>query len=313
MKNTRLLIGLLGWMCCASTVGTAVAQETAGAGGIPAHVVVTVEPKHGSNAPAVTREDVMVFEGHDRDTVTDWIPFKGDRAGLELFILIDDDSSTNLGSQIEDIRKFINAQPASTKIGVAYMQNGIGRVLQDPTSDHAQAAKVLRLPMGSSGANASPYFSLEDLIKKWPPSNERREILMISDGIDREYGGGDINNPYLQAAIDEAGKAGILVSAIYTPGVGHFAHSYWQNYWGQLYLSELAEKTGGEAYYIGFSGSPVTFTPYLEDLGRRLQNQYLLGFLAKPGKKAAWRQIRLKTEVSNVDLISAGRVWISAE
>jgi hypothetical protein len=313
MKKALLLFGFVGWMCWVGAIGSAVAQEPGGAGGIPAHIVVTVEPKHGSNAPVVNREDVMVYEGHDRDTVTDWIPLKGDRAGVELFILIDDESSTSLGSQIDDIRKFIDAQPASTKIGVAYMQNGIARVLQDPTSDHAQAAKVLRLPMGSSGANASPYFSLSDLVKKWPASSERREILMVSDGIDREYGAGDLNNPYLQAAIDDAGKVGIIVSAIYTPGVGHFAHSYWQNYWGQLYLSELAEKTGGEAYYIGFTGSPVTFAPYLEDLGRRLQNQYLLGFLAKPQKKSGWRQVRLKTEVPNVDLISASRVWIAAE
>ena len=290
---------------------TAIAQQTPSAGGVPSHIVVTVEPKHGTEAPAIRQEDVMVYQGHDRVTVTGWTPLKGDRAGLELFVLIDDELSSMVGNQLDDIRKFINEQPASTKVGIAYMQNGIAQVLQEPTSDHEQAAKAVRLPMGVSGANASPYCSLSDLVKKWPQSNERRAVLMVSDGIDRYYGTGDLQDPYLEAAIDDAAKAGIIVSAIYSPGAGHFGHSYWLNYWGQIYLSELADKTGGEAYYIGFTGAPVTFTPYLDSLNRRLGNQYLLEFLAKPPKKAGWVQIRLRTEVQNVDLISAGRVWVS--
>jgi len=311
--NEFVAVGLCSLAICVGAVGRGVAQQAPAAVGVPAQIVVTVEPKHGSTVPPINRDDVMVFEGHDRDTVTDWIPAQGDRAGLELFFLIDDEASTSLGSQLEDIRQFINGQPASAKIGVAYMQDGTARVLQAPTNDHAAAAKALRLPMGSGAANASPYFSLSDLVKKWPASNERREILMVSDGIDRYYGTGSADDPYVDAAIDDAVKAGIIVSAIYSPGLGHYAHSYWQNYWGQIYLSQMAEKTGGEAYYIGFTGAPVSFSPYLEDLGRRLQHQYFLSFLAKPPKKSGWQQIRIRTEVPNVDLVSAGRIWLNVE
>ena len=312
MRKTNLpSLTLFVFLFALASLECAAAQQAPSAGGIPVHILVTVEPKHGSNVPVITRDDVMVHQGKDRDQVTDWTPAQGDRAALELFILIDDDANTSLGSQLEDIRQFINAQPSTTKIGVAYMQNGIARVAQEPTSDHAQAAKALRLPMGAGGANASPYFSLSDLVKKWPSGAERREVLMVSDGIDRYYGEGDLEDPYLQAALDDAGKAGIVVSAIYTPGVGHYGHSYWQNYWGQIYLSQLADKTGGEAYYIGFTGAPVTFAPYLDDVARRLEHQYFLGFLAKPEKKSGWQQIRLSTEIPNVDLVSAGRVYVS--
>jgi hypothetical protein len=312
MRKTNLpSLTLFVFLFALASLECAAAQQAPSAGGIPVHILVTVEPKHGSNVPVITRDDVMVHQGKDRDQVTDWTPAQGDRAALELFILIDDDANTSLGSQLEDIRQFINAQPSTTKIGVAYMQNGIARVAQEPTSDHAQAAKALRLPMGAGGANASPYFSLSDLVKKWPTGAERREVLMVSDGIDRYYGEGDLEDPYLQAALDDAGKAGIVVSAIYTPGVGHYGHSYWQNYWGQIYLSQLADKTGGEAYYIGFTGAPVTFAPYLDDVARRLEHQYFLGFLAKPEKKSGWQQIRLSTEIPNVDLVSAGRVYVS--
>jgi hypothetical protein len=291
--------------CGASAAG----QQSAN--GVPAHMVVTVEPHHGSEVPPVNREDVMVYEGKDRDAVIEWIPAQGDRAGLELFIMLDDGADSSLGQQLQDLRKFIDAQPASTKIGIAYMQNGTARIEQNLTSDHAQAAKALRLPMGIRGANGSPYFSLTDLIKRWPESPERREVLMASDGVDLFYGSGDLLDPYVDEAIQNAQRAGILVSAIYTPGVGHFGHSYWQTYWGQLYLAQLADKTGGEAYYIGFNGPPVSFAPYLEDLDHRLSHQYFLTFLAKPPKKAGWQPVKLRTEVPKVDLVSADRIYVA--
>ena len=289
------------------------AQQASGGNGVPVHMVVTVEPHKGKDVPAIQREDVMVYEGKERDTVTDWVPAQGEHAALELFIMLDDGANASLGTQLEDLRKFINEQPTTAKIGIAYMQNGVARVVQNPTSDHEQAAKALRLPMGIRGANGSPYFSLIDLIKRWPESTARREVMMASDGIDRYYGTGDLLDPYLQEAIELAQHAGIQVSAIYTPGVGHFGHSYWQTYWGQLYLAQLAEKTGGEAYYIGFNGPPVAFTPYLEDLASRLNHQYFLGFLAKPPKKPGLQPVKLRTEVPNADLVSADRVWVGAE
>jgi hypothetical protein len=291
--------------------GTAcLSAQAPAANGIPVRTVVTAESQHGSNPPVINREDVMVFEGHDRDTVTDWVPAQGDNAALELFVMLDDGSNVTVGNQLEDIRQFIVGQPASTKIGIAYMQDGIARIVQNLTSDHEQAAKALRLPEGIPGANGSPYFSLSDLVKKWPQSTARREVVMASDGIDRYYGSGDLLDPYLDAAIEDALKAGILVSAIYTPGVGHFSHSYWMTYWGQLYLSKLAERTGGEAYYIGFTGTPVSFSPFLDETAHRLNNQYLLTFLAKPPKKAGLQQIRIRTEVPKVDLVGPKEVYV---
>jgi hypothetical protein len=279
--------------------------------GVPVHIVVTVEARKGEETPVINREDVMVHEGHDRDQVIEWVPARGEHASLELMILLDDGSNTTLGTQLDDIRRFTNSQPETTMVGVAYMRNGVAQVVQNLTSDHALAAKALRLPLGTIGVNGSPYFSLTDLVKRWPATTARRAVVMATDGIDRYYGTGDLQDPYLDEAIDNALRAGITVSAIYTPGIGHYGHSYWQTYWGQIYLSRLAEETGGEAYYIGFTGLPVSFTPFLEDVGKRLAHQYLLTFLAKPPRKADWQRIRLMTEVPNVDLVAPGKVWVT--
>lgn len=287
------------------------AQESSAPAGPSVNLVATVEARHGSNVPTITREDVMVYQGRDRDKVTDWQPLQGDHAGLELFILLDDSSNVSLGSQLEDIRQFMIAQPASTKIGIAYMQNGIAQVLQNLTSDHMLAAKALRLPLGSPGANASPYFSLGDLIKRWPGNPERREVIMISDGIDRYWGSGP-DNAYVDTVIEQAQRAGVIVYTIYTPGEGHYGHSYWRTYWGQNYLSQLADETGAESYYLIGSAPPVSFTPYLADVTRKLNNQYLLTFIAKPQKKAGMERIKLQTEVPNAELVSADKVYVPA-
>ncbi len=289
------------------------AQNAPAPEGIPVHMTVTAEPRHGGNVPPIAKSDVMVSEGKDRDTVSDWVPAQGDQAALEMFILLDDGSNVSLGSQLQDLRQFINAQPSSTKVGVAYMQNGIARIVQDLTSDHAQAAKALRLPMGTPDADASPYFAVSDLVKKWPASNARHEVFMASDGIDRYYGSGDLQDPYLATAIHDAQRAGVIFFVIYTPSVGHFGHDYWQTYWGQLYLARLADETGGESYYIGFNGPPVSFSPYLDDVSHRLQHQYLLTFLAKPPKKAGMQKVRVTTEVQNVDIVAPSEVYVPME
>ena len=288
------------------------AQQNPNPNGTPVHMVVTVEAHHGSEIPNLTREDVMVYEGKERDQVLDWVPAQGDHAGLELFILIDDSSSPSLDTQLADIKKFISQQPVNAKIGVAYMQNGTAHIEQNLTDDHNFAAKALRVPLGYYGANASPYFSLSDLAKHWQQDGSRHEVLMVTNGFDPYYGVGDMQDPYLAAAIEDSQRAGILVSAIYAPSAGHIGHSHWLNYWGQLYLAQLAEETGGEAYYLGFNGPAVNFTPYLEDLAGRLNHQYLLTFLAKPQKKSGMQRIKLRTEVHNVDLVSANAVNVPA-
>ena len=314
MNDRRFVMNAILVLSLWALVGASLAAQNAPAtNGASVKMLVTVEAVHGSDVPDIHREDVMVHEGHDRDQVTDWVAAQGDHAGLELVVLLDDSSGSSLGSQLEDLRKLINAQPASTKIGVAYMDNGSARFEQSLTSDHALAAKALRLPRGEPGVNGSPYFSLSDLVKHWPESTARREVLMVSDGIDRYYDGNDLGDPYLASAIEDVQRAGIVVFAIYTPGAGHSGHSFYRTYTGQIYLSKVTDETGGESYSIGFNGAPVSFAPYLEDLARRLTHQYLLTFTAKPPKKSGLQRVKITTEIHNAELVSADAVYVPAE
>jgi hypothetical protein len=302
-----MVFGLLIGIGCAVVSWSS--QEGAPSATVPVSIVVSVEAKHGKDIPTIYREDVRVFQGQNRVQVTDWVPLQGDRAELELFVLLDDALNPTVGLQFDDLRQFMKAQPTTTAIAVGYMRNGTVEIIGNFTKDHAQAAQTLRLPLGSPGVSASPYLSVSDLIKGWPRGPARHEILMVSDGIDRLQGGP--NDPYLEEAIERAQRPGIQIYTIYASGAGHSGHSFWRLNWGQINLSQLADETGGEAYFQGFQ-TPVAFAPYLEEFSLRLKHQYRLTFLAKPEKEASYQRVRLETEVPNAELVAADRVYVPA-
>jgi hypothetical protein len=275
---------------------------------VPVHMVVTIKPHHGAQVPAVGPDDVKVFQGKSQDKVTKWVPLQGDRAGLQLFILIDDTSRDSLSLQFRTLEKFIAEQPATTAIGVGYMRNGTVATTQELTKDHALAEKALRLPLGARSVGfTSPYLSLSDLMKKWPVTEDRREILMITSGID-PLGAGFSNdpftNPYLDEAVERAQKGGFIVYSIYSPASGRAGRGFFRTDLAQTGLDILAQKTGGETYYLAF-GAPVDITPYLDSISFNLRNQYGLTFLAKGSKKPALEPVKLKTEIPNTGLVTA--------
>ena len=125
-----------------------------------------------------------------------------------------------------------------------------------------------------------------------------------------DLGGEGFHNIFVDAAIADAQRAGIIVHAIYALGAGHGGHSPWQNLWAQHYLAQLAEETGGEAYSLGF-GAPVSLTPYFSQLAERLKHQYWLTFVGEPGEKPDLKPVRVVTEIPNVEIVAAKKAYIS--
>lgn len=302
-----LLLGTLA-ATLAGAAPAGLAQKAGVAAGVAVHMIVTVEARHGAQLPVIHRDDVLVYEGHDRQPVTSWTAFQGNSAGLELYLLIDDSLSTSFGTRLDELRSFVSEQPESTAVGVAYLRNGTVDLVQKPTRNHPTTAKLIRMPQAITGG--SPYESLVELIKQWPAGTARREVLMVSDGIE-PFGPVGTSNPYVEEAIAAAQRAEIPVFTIYAPAAGHWGHTWWRTTWGQTYLSQVADETGAEGY--GEAGlNPVSFTPYLNDLSQRLQHQYELKFLAKPQKSAGLQRVRVTTEIPNADLVAANRVFVPA-
>ncbi len=271
-------------------------------------MIVTVETRRGKQVPVIHSNDVLVKQGNERRPVTGWEAFQGNNAALELYLLIDDFLGFEFASQIQDVERFINEQPSTASVGVAYMRNGTVDVMQKPTRDHAAAAKSVRLPQPIS--SGSPYESVTELIKRWSAGAPRREIMMISPGFE-PFGVTVINNPFVEEAVTAAQRAGILVFTAYAPAAGHWSHTWWRINWGLTYLSQIADETGAEAY--GSAGVvPVSFKPYFDDLTQRLQHQYQLTFVPKPQASSGMQSVSVRTEVPDVDLLAPDRVFVPA-
>ena len=190
MQCCKTLTILLG-ACWVLTVGgrNARSQEKPAPGTVQVYVVITDEALQAEQElPPLQREDVKVKQGKNFLRVTQVIPAEGANAALQLMILIDDTLNTSIGNNLTDIKNFISAQPPSTVIGVGYMSNAGVNVVQNFTVDHELAVKAVRLPRGSPSTMDSPYLSLISLVMGWPQQNVRREVLIVTDGIDRLRG-----------------------------------------------------------------------------------------------------------------------------
>ena len=270
-------------------------------------VTVTAVAKKGA-PPPIKRDDAQVFEGKERVQVADW---RAD-GPLYLAILIDDSLDTEAASQWNDLRAFMAEQPQNTLIAVAYARNGAAEVAQDFTSDHALAAKALRIPFGQGGAFSSPYLALQDWLKRWPSTagDHRSSILMISSGIDFFRGDFDPLDPDLETTIEHAQKENVNIWTIYYPGNGHVSRGYFRVFNAQANLSRLSEETGAESYYLSFD-RPVTLKPYFDELSMHFNNQYLLTFAsARGGKKGKFERARVVTEIKDVQFLTPSVVFL---
>jgi hypothetical protein len=270
-------------------------------------MTVTAVGKKDTAPPPVKPEDVQLSLGKEKKQIAGWT--KAEK--LYLAVLIDDSLDSGVASQWNDLKEFLTAQPDTTYEFVAYARDGTAMVAQDFTNDHALAVKALRIPIGSLGAYGSAYLSLIDLMKRWESSGDRRSILLISSGIDYFRGGFGIEDPDLQSTIERAQKGNINVWSIYYPGMAHRSRSAFRASNGQLNLSELADETGAESYYLGF-GAPVTFKPFLDEIQNHLSNQYLLAFAAGTagGKKGKFERVRVNSELEKVEFMHANQAFL---
>jgi len=275
--------------------------------------VVTVLPKK-SDAPAsdVSQQTVQIEVNGKQSQITNWLPLRGTHAGVELVLLIDDGARTSLGREFDDISQFIQSLPPNVKFSLAYMQNGRDVLAGPLTSDHAKALQELHLPLGVSGQSASPYFCLSDLAKNWPSNDRstRREVIMITDGVDYYQLRYDPDDPYVQTAIQDSVRANLVVYPIYWRNVGRVDRSGYENNAGQNLLLEVSDATGGNSYWIGF-GNPVSFQPYFDDFSRRLNNQYELGFTAPLRGKPEVASLKVKVSAPDVKVTAPQQAWLA--
>ncbi len=281
--------------------------------GVPVKTIITVLPKHSEQAPPIQPHDLKIQVNGKSVQADNVTPLRGDRAGLELVVLIDSGARTSLGRQMGEIGSFVKSLPPSTQVAIAYMLNGRAVFQQPFTANKDLALRALHLPGGSAGSSASPYFCISDLAKNWPSRDtaNRREVVAITDGIDPYEERFDPSDPYVNSATQDSIRAGVIVDALYWHDMGIASRVGFLATGGQSLLGLITTNTGGVLYYQGL-GNPVSFTPFLNDLSKRLENQYELGFIVPGKNKPGIQSLKVKLEMPGVKLNAATRVAVPA-
>jgi hypothetical protein len=265
-----------------------------------------------------TISNVILSVNGKKEQLTGWTQVPP--TGAQIALLIDDSLRESVGRELNSLRAFATGLPPGTELFIGYMRNGMVIPVSPFTTDHAAAAQGLRLPMGIPGVNASPYFSLSGFVKHWPSNRPAaRFVMMITNGVDPYNGSTSIMNqdsPYVQAAVEDAQRAGVAVSSIYFAdagfggGGGRRGRGGSASFSGQSYLAQVAEGTGGTAYWQGI-GNPVSMIPYLDQFKRSISETYVATFQAEPqGKKNDLVRIKASTDIHGVKLHTPDQVRV---
>ena len=265
--------------------------------------------------PEVNREDVIVRQHKDRVQVTGWTAARGDHAGLDRFILIDDASNTSLGSQLDDLR--IYQRPAANHFsgrGTCGMDGANQPELHNRTQSSRESSaashRFQRRLWESLSFGHRPHEALARRLESPRGGNGHGWNRPGQRG--SRYRGLGFISPDVDSASSVEQRTGTIIHTIFIRAVGRLGSNFWEIANGQNGIAKLSDGTGGESFYLG-TQNPVGFKPYLDNVQKALDNQYLLEFRAVPGKKSGLQYVKLTTEVAGAELVSADSVWVKAK
>jgi hypothetical protein len=119
----------------------------------------------------------------------------------------------------------------------------------------------------------------------------------------------------VQAATQDAQRAGVVVSSIYFGDAGFGGGGGRRgrggaSFSGQSYLAQVSEGTGGFAFWQGI-GNPVSMVPYLDAFKRSISETYVATFQAEAqGKKNDLIRIKATTDLHGVKLRTSDQVRV---
>jgi len=283
---------------------------------LPTQALVDVDAK---STPPANASALTVQVDDRKEPLTGWTPLAP--ANVQVALLIDDGLRETVGRELDNLRNFVRNLPPGVEVRVGFMQNGRVVAEQQFSTDHNQVASTLHLPQGMFDSSASPYLCLSDFVKRWqgpeqgpptvtggPSQRKARFALMITNGVDPYNGSTSIMNqdsPYVQAAVADAQRAGVVVSSIYFADAGMRGGSADNS--GQNYLQELTSGTGGTNFWQGL-GNPVSTAPFLAEFQRAIAETYVATFPAPVGKNPDHDLVHIKFSAPKTKLRAPSEV-----
>jgi hypothetical protein len=278
---------------------TAFAQQE---GLVPTQTIVRADSKENvlPTATAVTLQ--LNGKPAQLASLTPIVPY-----GIQVALLIDDGLSRSAGIQLDDLKGFATNLPPGAEVYVGYMRNGEVETVVPFTTDYAEVASKVRLPFGMPGISASPYFCLSEFVKHWPGlagegPKKARFVVMVTNGVD-PYNGStsplNQDSPNVEAAAEDAQRAGVAVSSVYYSDAGFRGGR--GSFSGQSYLQQVADATGGNSFNMG-PINPVSLKPYFQQFAHDLSESYIATFNADAGTKDHMVRLKMSTSIPKLKL-----------
>jgi len=206
------------------------------------NVPVSVLGKNGLPVIDLTQNDFQVFEDGKEQTIKYFL--RGSRPPLRIGLIIDTSNSARrqLQFQKDAASEFVfNMLQGRNSKNQIFLQtfDATSSIVQDFTNDpEALNEKILDLKAGGGKAlyDAIYYACKEKMLKSGPPSENRRVVVVISDGMDAE------SKHTLEEVLSMAHKTETIIYAL-----GNAAWGYSNP--GDKVLKLMAEDTGGAALF----------------------------------------------------------------
>lgn len=269
-----------------------------GGPGRPVTIPVTIRVKEELELQSI---DLTISEDGEPQTIIS-VRGIGTSSPVTLALLIQEDLVPSVGLEIKALADFIRGLPKGSRVMIGYLRTGSLQVRQKFTNDLEKAAKALRPPSGFASAGPfNPYIEVVEALKRFESQPlGRRAILLVSDGLDISRGidsSAPTQSIDLQRAINESQRRSVAIYGFYAPTLVAAANpSLVSN--AQSSLLRLSNETGGLAFFQG-TGAPVSFDPFIRELGTALQKQAALTFLSTHLKKG-FHRIEVKSSTPGV-------------
>ena len=249
--------------------------------------------------------DLTVAEDGDPQSILS-IRGVGTNSPITMAVLIQEDLVPSVNNEIKPLAEFITRLPKGSRVMIGYLRTGSLQTKQKFTTDLEKAAKALRPPIGFASAGPyNPYVEVIEALKKFDSQPlGRRAILLVSDGLDISRGvdsSAPTQSVDLQRAVNESQRRGVAIYGFYAPTIVASANpSLAAN--AQSSLLRLSNETGGHAFFQG-TGVPVSFEPFIRELGVSLEKQIALTFLSTHLNKG-FHRIEVKSVTPGVRVTS---------
>jgi hypothetical protein len=211
---------------------------------------------------------------------------------VTLAVLTQDDLVSSIGNETRGVAEFIRQLPSGSRVMIGYIRSGSLELRRKFTTDLEKAAAGMRVPLGLASAGPyNPYVEIIEGLKKYDSQPlGRRAMIVVSDGIDISRGP-DSSSPTqsidLDRAIAEAQRRSVAIYTIFAPPAASNANQLLIGN-GQSCLKKLSDETGGRAFFQG-TGAPLSFDPFLKEIGATLDRQIALTYLSTHPEKGFHR------------------------